>query len=391
MSPLAVLALLLPLSTTLWIAGGFVAVLLATRRRRRLDRAPGAVSVLKPLCGADQDLEANLESFFLQDHPDFELVFGVVDARDPALAVAHALMARHPKVPARTVVHAGSGALNPKIDNLTGLLPAARHDLLLVSDSNVRVPPHYVRELASIHARDQAGIVTNLFAGVGDDTFGAALENVQLCGFCAAGVALPTLLGDPVLVGKSALFSRRTLERLGGFERVRDVLAEDFVLGKTFTRAGEKLVVAPTVLANVTRTTSLGQMLARQLRWTMFRFSLRPVTATLEPLVSPLLLVPCAWVHLGPLSLAWAYALIALRDLGGWVALRGPRGAHLPILLGPLRELLALGVWAVAPFRRRVSWRGKRLRLGAGTLLYLEQARSGPALLGPSSPSPAPR
>jgi ceramide glucosyltransferase len=330
---------------------------------------------LKPLCGRDAGLEQNLESFFLQDHPSFELVFGVTDARDPALEVVSSLMQRFPTVKAKIVVHEGQGALNPKVDNLLGILPEATHDLALVSDSNVRAPRHYVRELATLYADERPGLVTNLFAGSGERTFGAAIENVQLAGFVAAGTALPTLLGDALLVGKSALFSRRRLERLGGLRRLSDVLAEDFVMGKTFAHAGERVVIAPTVLENVTHGTSLEATFLRQLRWSMLRFRLRPAAAALEPLASPLVLLPAAWLFAGPWALAWCAALFVLRDLGGWLLLRGTSRAYLPLLLSPLRELVVLAAWAVAPFRQHVLWRGKRFRLGAGTLLYVEQKR----------------
>jgi ceramide glucosyltransferase len=287
----------LPLTiTTLWVVSGFLAVLLVTRKRVPLMAAPPPVSVLKPLCGRDEGLEQNLESFFLQDHPDFELVFGVVDAHDPALEVAEKLAARYPHVKTKRVVHAGLGALNPKVDNLLGILPEATHDLVLVSDSNVRAPRHYLRELATLYSRERPGLITNLFAGTGEDTLGAAIENVQLSGFIAAGNALPTLLGDALLVGKSTLFSRRRLERLGGLRRLSDVLAEDFVMGKTFAHAGERVLLAPTVLENVTRSMSLRAMFGRHLRWAMLRFRLRPVMAALEPVTSPLALLPVAWL-----------------------------------------------------------------------------------------------
>jgi hypothetical protein len=155
------------------------------------------------------------------------------------------------------------------------------------------------------------------------------------------------------------------------------VLAEDFVMGKTFAHAGERVVVAPTVLQNVTANMTLRGMFARHLRWSMLRFRLRPLAAALEPVASPLALLPIAWMVLGPLSIAWAVVLLALRDVGGWVALRGTRRWHVPLLLAPLREILVLSAWAVAPFKQHVSWRGKRFRLGAGTLLYLEPERAG--------------
>jgi len=362
-------------ATTAWIIAGLAAVAGLTRRAHQLSDHPPPVSVLKPLCGSDPGLRQNLESFFRQDHPNFELVFGVVDPRDPALEVVRELAREFPAVRCQIVVHAGRGALNPKIDNLLGMLPRAKYDLALVSDSNVRAPSHYLRELATLYAAERPGLVTNLFAGVGEDSLGAALENVQLSGFCAAGIALPTVLGDPVLVGKSALFSRRKLERLGGLRRLSDVLAEDFVMGKTFSRAGGRIIVAPTVLENVTRTMTVRAMFARQLRWSMMRFRVLPLAAALEPLTSPLALLPLVWILLGPWAIAWAAVMLGLRDLGGWLVLRGHKRWYLPILLAPLRELLVLAVWCVAPLKQHVSWRGKRFRLGAGTLLYLEQRR----------------
>jgi ceramide glucosyltransferase len=362
-------------AATVWVVAGLLAVLGLTRRRARLLAAPPPVTVLKPLCGADPNLRENLESFFTQDHPRFELVFGVTDDDDPALAVVRELAQRYPQVATRVIVHAGEGALNPKVNNLLGMLPHARHDLVLVSDSNVLAPAHYVREMASVYELERPGLVTNLFVGLGERSLGAALENVQLTGFVAAGIALPTALGDAVLVGKSVLFSRQHLARLGGLRRFSDVLAEDFVMAQAFVHAGGKIVVAPTVLANITATTTVRSMLARQLRWSMMRCRSHPLAHVLEPVASPLAMLPLAWLLLGPWALLWAGALLLLRDLGGWLVLRGQSRAFLPILLSPLRELLALAVWFAAPLKRHVAWRGKRFRMGAGTLLYLDDAR----------------
>lgn len=366
----------LPLvATTVWVVAGLAAVIGLTRRKPRLLAAPPPVTVLKPLCGADENLAGNLESFFTQDHPRFELVFGVTDEDDPALAVVRALAERYPDVRARVVVHAGEGALNPKVNNLLGMLPYAEHDLVLVSDSNVLAPPHYVREMASVYEHEQPGLVTNLFAGLGERSLGASLENVGLTGFVAAGTGLPTALGDAVLVGKSVLFSRQFLARVGGLRRFADVLAEDFVMAQAFVHAGGRIAVAPSVLANVTGTMTVRSMLARQLRWSMMRCRSHPVAHLLEPVASPLAMLPLAWGLAGPWALAWTAALLIVRDLGGWLVLRGTTRAYLPVVLSPLRELLALGVWLVAPLKRHVAWRGKRFRIGAGTLLYRDRQR----------------
>jgi len=365
------------LGCTAWIICGLLGIACVTRRARRGRPGPLLpVTVLKPLAGHDPDLYANLESFFRQDHPDYELVLGVEDPADPSVRVVRSLMCRYPEVPARLVIHEGGRGSNPKVRNLLGMLPHARHDWLLVSDSNIRAPEHYVRELAAeATRRSDIGVVTNLFAGTGEESLGAALECVQLNGFCAAGMALPTVLGDPVVTGKSMLFSRRVLEQLGGLERAQHVLAEDYFLGKLFQHAGYRVVLAPTVLHNHIGRLGTLAFLRRHLRWAMLRWRLRPGTGLLEVATSPLALLPLALVVLGPWAIAWAAALLVLRDVGGWLMLRGPRGAYWPCLLGPLRELASLLIWALAPLKRHVSWRGHRVRLGMGTLLFEEPPR----------------
>ena len=260
-----------------------------------------------------------------------------------------------------------------KVQNLLGMLPHATHDLLLISDSNVRAPRHYLRELVALHAGKDVGMVTNLFAGTGERSLGAALENVQLNGFVAAGSALPTLSGDAAVIGKSTLFSRAALEGLGGMSRLSCVLAEDFVLGKMFQNAGQRVLIAPTVLESPNRHRSLRAVFSRHLRWSMLRWRLRPAAALLEPLTSPLLMLPFAHFVFGHFAWLWLVALLAVRDLGGWVLLRGWGRAWIPVLLGPARELAAPFAWLIGTFKRHVSWRGQRLRLSSGTLLYAER------------------
>jgi ceramide glucosyltransferase len=360
---------------SLWNAAGLIALVRVTRARApdATRTRPPAVSILKPLNGADAGLYANLRSFFEQDHPDFELVFGVTDPNDASLAVVARLRREFANVASKVIIHDGGPALNPKVRNLLGVWPHAQHDLLLISDSNVWAPRHYVSELALLHERARAGIVTNLFAGSAENTLGSALENVQLNGFCAAGSALPTLSGDAAVIGKSTLFSRAALDRLGGLSRLSCVLAEDFILGKMFETAGQRVVIAPTVLRNPNRDLSVRAAFGRHLRWAMLRWRLRPLAALLEPVASPLLMFPFAWQLLGPNAWAWLALLLIVRDVGGWVTLRGWERAWVPLLLAPVRELAAPVAWLLGALKRHVTWRGQRLRLSSGTLLYAER------------------
>jgi len=390
---MTIIAWLLVASCTGWILLGLGSIVSSTRRTkaRRLTTVGPPISppvtVLKPLCGADAGLRDNLASFFEQDYPHFELLFGVQSPADPAIAVVEELRQRHPRVPCRLVVHDDDRAANPKVRNLRGMIGHGRHDLLLVSDSNVRAPDHYLRDmvrtLRADGTGDPVGLVTNVFAGADEDGLGAALENVQLNGFCAAGATLPTRFGSAAVVGKSMLFSRSRFEALGGFQRVADLLAEDYVMGKMFQHAGYRVRIAPTVLTNVTTGMSVLAFLRRHQRWAMLRWRLLPVAFLLEPLTSPLAVLPWAWLALGSWAMVWVALLLVLRDVGGWVALRGWHRAWIPALLAPLRELFVLAVWLRAPLKRHVTWRGTRIRVGAGTLLFAPRKMADVSRLAP--------
>jgi ceramide glucosyltransferase len=369
---MATLFVALLAASTGWIVLGLISMVRITRATPAPKAPSPPVTILKPLCGAEQGLEQNLESFFELDYPHYELLFGVDDPSDPAVLVVTALRARHPRVEARLIVHGNAPvrrALNPKVDNLMRLVAHAQHDLVLISDSNVRAPRGYLGDMVATMSGD-TGVVTNLFAGTGERSLGSALENVQVTGFCAAGAALPTCFGDACVIGKSMLFSREVFASLGGFERVAGVLAEDFVIGKLFQHGGYRVRIARTVLANVTSGTTLGAFVARQQRWALLRWRLRPMAYLLEPIASPLAMAPFAVALFGWSGLGWAAAMALLRDVGGWLILRGSERLWLPLVVSPLREVAMFLVWLRAPLKRHVSWRGNRVRLGAGTLLF---------------------
>jgi ceramide glucosyltransferase len=354
---------------TLATVVGLIALGRATRARAVASTDTPPLTVCKPLCGADDRLAANLETFFVQDYPAFELVFGVVSPADPAIAIVRDLMRRHPHVRARLVVHDGARGLNPKVANLRGMLAEESHDLVVVSDSNIAVGPAYLRSLV---ARLEPGVelVTSLVTGGGEASLGALLEELHLTGSVAPAVAAAEALsGDALLVGKSILFRRSVLESLGGLESLGSVLAEDYVMGRMFTEAGFHVRVATEVVQNVAVRQSLTGFVRRQARWALLRSRLQPLLYPFEPLANP---VAAALVSLAlgaaPLwVLGWALALATVRDGVAAALLRGHVGAA---PLGLFKDVLVLAAWAAAPFKRRVSWRGQRYRISAGTRLF---------------------
>jgi ceramide glucosyltransferase len=366
-------AFLVVLNTT-WTLAGIWAIW-KIRNRQFLPAPAPPVSVMKPICGLDPDLEANLDTFFRQDYPSYELIFGVQGDTDPAIEVVRALQARHPHVRSRLVIHNSRRGMNPKVRNLRAMLPAIRHDVMLISDSNVAVEPHYLREMTAALAEPGIALVTNLVTVQIDDSLGATLEAMHLSGFVAAGIATPNeLMHEACVVGKSMLFRRSVFERLGGFESVAHVLAEDFVMGRMFQRAGYRVRICPTPVVNVISEHSVLAMYQRHLRWGAMRLRAAPHTWLLELLAIPMALglaAPLFGVDVR-LGLAWGAGLTLLRDGTQWVQLVGRERLGRTLLLFPLRDLMHVILWAGAPFKRRVKWRGNPLTLSSGSRLYVE-------------------
>jgi len=370
---------LLVLITTIWVVMGPL-LLFRVRHRRPPANAEGdaglePVSILKPVAGIDDGLEANLRTFFSQNYPRYEVVFGVQGEEDPVLELVRKLMREHPEVEARVVVHDGGRGINPKVSNLRAMLTTAGHDLMVVSDSNIRVHPSYLREMQAEMARPRVGLVTSLFAGVGEKTLGALVENAHLNATVVAGVVVPTeVLGHPIAVGKSMMFRRSLIDKIGGLESVAYTLAEDYVIGRMFHEAGFDVRLCPVPVMNVIAKSTLATFCRRQLRWNMMRLRLQPFAFLLEPLTMPLFTATVAIVLGSPplWTLGWALGITVGRDAMQWTMMRGPRGIALALLVIPLREVLLFGTWLTTFPRRHVSWRGKRVRVSAGTRLYME-------------------
>lgn len=370
-------ALLITISSLATIAGIFSVFKITktkTKRSKSEDGASIAVSVLKPLCGTDDQLEGNLETFFRQTHPNYEIIFGVQGPDDPAADVVRSLRERYPNIPCRLVVHDGGRGINPKVSNLRAMLEAVKNDVLVISDSNIAVRRTYLASMLSeLQADVKVGLVTNLFVGTGAKTLGASLETLHLNGPVAASVAgSKVLVNRPVTVGKSMMFRRSQFERLGGFESVANLLAEDYVIGRMFREAGYDVRIAPELVFNVCQNTTVSGFLRRHLRWGAIRFRLNPVFFLLEPLSNPLTIALVAPVFGLPLGgpLLWAMLTIMIRDLSHWLMMHGRRDLQRVLPLGLLKELCVLGVWFLVPFVRTISWRGSRVSLSAGTRLY---------------------
>ena len=337
-------------------------------------RGSAGISVLKPLRGVDDDLEANLASFADQEWP-CEVLLGLHDDADPAAPVAHAAALRWPGR-FRVVVQGPDLGMNPKVSQLAALVAAARHELLVISDSNVRVQPGYLAEIAARLEDPEVGLVTHLIAGVGERSEGALLENLHLSGGVATGIAAAkAIAGRDVVMGKSMALRRADLDAMGGFGPVKDLLAEDFVIGQMVPRLlGKRVELASRPVQNVVQARTAVQFFHRARRWAVLQHALvGPWLYAAQVIHNPLLfatlalfVAPGSWTAAAWLTVAGVRALL---DGAAGEALR-PTGFRASQLLRvPVKDLLLGLAWVEGFFRRTVNWRGNRLRVLPGTRL----------------------
>jgi ceramide glucosyltransferase len=356
-----------------------VSVMALAQRRQLLAAPPVAaalppVSILKPLKGVDAELEANLESFMALDYPSFELLLGVQRSDDPAVAVARRVAARHPQRACRVVVDAREAGLNPKVNNLMNLERRARHELLLVSDSNVRASPDYLRALVAELQQTGVRLVSSPFRGVGGRGLGAACEGLQLNTFVMGGAAaVHRLWGGVCVVGKSMLLRRSDLAGLGGFSFLARFLAEDQVCGEEIAARGGRVALSGLVIDNVLARQGVRDFLARHLRWAKIRRRMHVAAYAGELLLNPvfLALAGCAARPNLVTAATLLLAVIAKASLDAscerLVGVRRPLLAYPPLVL--LKDALLGIVWVVPFVDAKVRWRGNRLRVGPRTLL----------------------
>ncbi len=346
----------------------FLALIWVTRRRRNLPDHTPPVTIFKPLKGVDEELEANLRSFFQLDYPTYQLLFGVADADDPAIELLNRLLAEFPGHDAQVVIGCPVFGLNPKVENLAAMDRFRKHGVILVSDSNVRVRPSYLRETVCYLAEPGVGLVSNLFVGVEEQQTGAVLENLQLNGFIAGGVAMASVLRATCVVGKSMLMPVQALAAAGGFAGVRHLLAEDQALGIRIRKAGYAIRLSHHVIENVNHARSFKWFLNRHSRWYKIRRHMAMGVFLAEPLANPAA-VGLVWALSGESGIAWGGLLVLVglgiaRDAANTYRLRGsvPKLRHL--LLSPLKDLLMLPIWFDAIVNNRIQWRGHRFLIG---------------------------
>jgi ceramide glucosyltransferase len=329
------------------------------------------VSILKPLKGPGIDLYENLASFCRQDYPDYEVVFGVEDAQDPAIEVVQQIRRDFPDC--RIVLSIGhERGANRKVANLVHMTRRARHALLVMSDSDIRVRPDYLRAMvAPMVDRDgdpRVGLTTALYRGVGHFGLPSVIESLFInTDFIPMVLAAQLVQRFRYAYGASIAFRREALERIGGFAALADYLADDYLLGNRIARAGYRLVLLPHVVETVLDSVTLADVWRHQLRWTRTYRVCQPaswvfVVVTHATLWACLALVATGASALGIAAFAWALGG-RLVGLTGVLRVLGERDTERWLWLIPVKDLFNSLMWAAAFTGSQVTWSNQVLRI----------------------------
>jgi ceramide glucosyltransferase len=323
------------------------------------------ISILKPLAGLDLELESNLRTFFEQDYPSFEILFAVRSAADPAAAVVERLRREYAQVASRLMITGEPQYSNAKAYSLELMLEAAANDLVVMSDSDTRVGPEMLRTVSAEFQDPGIGIATCPYRAVSGSSFWSRLEATGLNTSFMAGILVARMMeGMRFALGPTIVARRSVLQSIGGFSRLKDYLAEDFVMGKFAARAGFGVMLSSYVIEHHIGSSDLADSAAHRLRWARSTRRSRPLgyLGQLFTMPLPAALLLCA-VHR-----AWWPALLltlAVPVAAACVVAGKVLRARLNWALLPLEDIAGLCVWFAGFFGNTVVWRGHRYRLQA--------------------------
>jgi ceramide glucosyltransferase len=345
----------------------------------RLRRGPSGsrsrppVTVLKPLCGAEPGLHEHLRSFCQQNYPEFQIVFGVRDAGDPACAVVKRLAAEFPSVPIELVINPQLHGSNLKISNLINMLPYARHDILAMADSDAFVGADYLATVTAPLLDADVGLVTCIYRGTPTKGIWSRLGAMYINEWYVPSVLLAWLFGHEGYVsGQTVCLRRDTLDAIGGLRVLANHLADDHRLGELVRGLGLRIVLSPYVVDGEHHEPNFNLLTRHELRWMRTIRVLRPRSFRLIFLTFSLPLAVFGIVAAGAessLSMT-AWVLFGITVLARLVLhfvhrLRDDRAPVSDLWLLPARDLLICWVWCRSFFTSHVTWRGNEFAVGA--------------------------
>lgn len=341
---------------------------------------PPPVTILKPICGLDAGLRDNLRSFCDQDYPSFQIIFGVASPTDPAIPVIEGLIREFPDRDLRLCVDPHTSGLNLKVSNLANMYPQARHDLIVIADSDMRVCPNYLNAIVGAFKDPAVGAATCLYTGAASggvaSMLGAAFINEW---FLPSVLVAQSLQPIRFCFGATMAVRRELLDRIGGFASLAPLLADDYMLGKRVSDLGYKIHLPAYLVENVVEETSLRTLFLHELRWArtvrtvqpygyMFSFVTYPVPVALMFLP----VAPSLAAGLAAVGIAISLRLLMHHVVGQNLKIH----RQMSPWLVPLRDLLCFAVWGASFLGRQVRWRDQTFAVKSNGDLTLQESQA---------------
>ena len=350
-------------------------------RARKIAPHVPEVSLLKPVRGVDFGSYENFASFCVQEYPEYEILFGVGDHADPAVPLIQRLVAEFPERRISLFVGAEQIGANRKVNMLARLAHEARHEILVLTDGDVRVSPGYLREVVAPFADGRVGAVTSFYRGIAEKNLGAELEAIGAASDFFAGVLMANWMeGITFGLGASIVTTKEWVARIGGFAAIADMLADDYELGHRIANAGGKVLLSrEAVWTMYPAQTALG-FWQHQVRWARTVRLCRPLsfaglifTHGLPWALLAALLAPAPWI-----SAAYLVAYFVLRLTMAWtVGVWGVRDdvSRRKLWLVPLRDAIHFIVWMGSFGSNRINWGGEEYIMEKGRLVPADAAQ----------------
>lgn len=338
------------------------------------------VSILVTVKNIDDDMEENFRSFFNLDYPDYEILFGVDSMDDPLVTVIESLQARFPGVPARIIPTGHSAIDNPKVHKLIVMAEEAVGELYWIVDFNIRVETDTLTKLATEYLRSDSKLVFSPIRAGGSRSLGSIIENAYINHFLSGNVIMAwKLFKQHIIVGKSILVEKKTLDRFGGFSYFKDYLAEDYMMGETYTQSRLPISTNFTWVTNINQTTTVKGFFSRMERWAKLRYRLKPYVYILEVFMNPVMLALMFGLLVGGKEGRFLFAgtvlLKLFLELINFLMVNKEDRRNITVIakLLPcilLKDLLLFIVYFVPFFSSTVQWRdGGKISIGKKTLI----------------------
>lgn len=335
--------------------------------RSPVNRSSGLlpVTILIPLYGADFEAYDNYASFCRQDYPEYQIVFGVRDSRDPSIPIVRQLIADFPDRDIELVICADTMGKNPKVSNLQNMLAWAKHEQIVIVDSDIRVGEDYLRHIIPPLGDERVGLVTCLYRAAKAPNWASRLEAIGITAEFAPGVLVARQLeGMAFALGATMATTRRKLESIGGLHAIADYLSDDFMLGNLMSKAGYQVRLSRYVVQTVLAPVSFFSMMKHQIRWARGTRICRPMgyLGLILTYGTALALLNVILDRGSMLSLLLLSSTLAVRLTMGWrVGVRwlGDDILRKYIWLLPVRDILSFLIWCVSLVGKKVEWRGE--------------------------------